>query len=147
MRRTSGPQLSALHSLMERNYALLRQLFPAGATPGSGRLVQVGENLEYELELLFQAPYTTDIIITQTRPEYGSQVLHTQFGVRLYHDAHMAEVSSWQQAVRLQALQPHNHHDAGQGRAEKYHLNELLGDWLRMCLRQGRTPWEALLAV
>lgn len=128
--------------IYERNYALLNGLFTRlieqsaneVATffiPGRGETrVQVVERCRYTLTLVLAEAYSAKAV-----PEIGMQV-------RLYHDAKVAEVISYQ---GFSDLLP-KHRDIGKGspqnHQEKRQANLLLHDWL-VSLQKSQVPLQS----
>ncbi|WP_157981174.1 DUF1249 domain-containing protein [Aliidiomarina haloalkalitolerans] len=130
------PDLQALHSLAERNYAALQRLL--GREPEKlERELLVGDQLRFRISEKSSARYTTDIAIEQLEP-HGHAFVRAAFIVRLYHDARMAEIVDCQGVEGLTAIQT-VHERPGQGRDEKLQLNLHLADWLKLCFQVGRT--------
>ena len=91
-----------------------------------------------------RAKYTTTIHLLECC-KYRSIYENNSINVRLYHDANLAEVISWQHYSRFQARYnyPNLHmHQCD----EKAQLNHFLGELLTHCLLHGRVA-EAILPV
>ena len=125
------PDLQALHSLAERNYAALQTLAWARARKARSANYSSAINLDSEFRKKSSARYTTDIAIEQLEP-HGHAFVRAAFIVRLYHDARMAEIVDCQGVEGLTAIQT-VHERPGQGRDEKLQLNLHLADWLKLC--------------
>ncbi len=93
-----------------------------------------------------RAPYTTTILVSHPEAKALENIaglshqalMMPDLRVRLYHDASMAEVLSWQQhrGIRPRYDYPN---DQMYQRDEKAQLNKFLGEWLSYCLEQGRS--------
>lgn len=128
--------------IYERNYALLTGMFTSlieqsaseVATfyiPGRGETrVQVVERCRYTLTLVLAEAYSAKAV-----PEIGMQV-------RLYNDAGLAEVISYQGFTELLP----KHKDLGKGNPqnhqEKRQANLLLHDWL-VSLQKSQVPLQS----
>lgn len=138
-RKRYVPDLQALHSLAERNYAALQRLL-GHENSKPDRELQVGEQLRFRIAEKSSARYTTDIAIEQLEP-HGHSFVRAAFIVRLYHDARMAEIIDCQGVEGLTALQT-VHERPGHGRDEKLQLNLHLADWLKLCFQVGRASTQ-----
>jgi len=88
-----------------------------------------------ELRVIDRAPYTFTIEVLQkeiAHPFEQARVLR----VRMYHDARMAEVVSWNKHWNTRSRY-HYPNARMYHRDEKYQLNRFLGEWLAHCLAQG----------
>lgn len=133
-RKKYVPDLREMQSLAERNYAAALGLLPAQFQVGDTRQLSLGALLNFEVKVLTNAPYTTDIQVTQL--EQGHAYLNARFVVRLYHDMQLAEMISSQGLERFAASyeQPNpNMHQCD----EKRQINHHLADWLRLCFKRG----------
>lgn len=126
----------------ERNYALLMGMFAKLIEqtvdeaaiiniPGSGETrVQVVERCRYTLTLVLAEAYSVDVV-----PEISMKV-------RLYHDAHLVEVVSYQGFTDMLP----KHMDLGRGNPqnhqEKRQANMLLHDWL-VSLQKSQVPMQS----
>ncbi len=79
--------------------------------------------------------YTTTVSLTQAS-HVGEWVPEPTITVRLYHDARLAEVLSYQKNHRIR--QSYEYPNAKMyHRNEKAQLNAFLGEWLDSCLKSG----------
>lgn len=134
-RKKYVPDLREMQSLAERNYASALGLLGRERVVGATRQLSVGEGLEFEITLLTEAPYTTDIQVTQFGP--GPEFLQARFVVRLYHDMQLAEMISNQGLERFAATYEQPNAQMHQ-RDEKRQINRYLADWFRLCFNRGR---------
>ncbi|MCO4321898.1 DUF1249 domain-containing protein [Aliidiomarina quisquiliarum] len=157
--------LKELHSMAERNYAGLLRLLPEQVLPSAATVqrqgtepeeplwrIQVGEQLDFEISLGLQAPYTTEVIVRQLSEALQTdkitakayQFHQVEFAVRLYHDVRMAEITDYQGATQLTALGPGKQPKRGTKPDEKHQLGGLLADWVKLCIHHGRSAlvWE-----
>ena len=89
-----------------------------------------------QLKVLERAPYTFTIEIKQAEASHAfepSRVMR----VRMYHDARMAEVVSWNRQWNIRSRYDYPNRRMCQ-KDEKYQLNSFLGEWLAHCLARGR---------
>lgn len=124
----------------EANYVRLCKLMPS---------LEQRESWEYQVEakgelpaekiqltMLERAPYTFTLEIKQAQsahPFEQDRVLR----VRMYHDARMAEVVSWNKHWNTRASYDYPNQRMYQ-KDEKLQLNRFLGEWLAHCLARGR---------
>lgn len=154
--------LKELHSLAERNYAGLLRILPEQVLPKYANIgpykeeptwrIKIGEQLDFEITLGLQAPYTTDVIVRQLATskkrvetvQQEQQFHQVEFAVRLYHDVRMAEITDYQGATQLTALGPGKEPKRGAGPDEKRQLSRLLADWVKICIHHGRSAlvWD-----
>ncbi len=130
--------------IYERNYAMLMGMFakqlieqPADEAvtfniPGRGAThVQVVERCRYTLSMVLSEVYSTEVV-----PKISMRV-------RLYHDARLVEVISYQGFTDMLP----KHMDLGQGRPqnhqEKRQANLLLHDWL-VSLQKSCVPMQSI---
>lgn len=135
------PSLREMQSLAERNYAAAVSLLPSAYDVGYQRSLAVGEQLSFQMTVLTDAPYTTDIKIEQQ--DAGPKYLKSSFTVRLYHDLQLAEMISSQGLERFAASYEQPNQNMHQ-RDEKRQINNFLADWLRLCFTKGR--WQDINA-
>lgn len=134
------PDLKELHSFGERNYAALLRLLPQNMHKLN---VYVGEHSNFDLAVVYQAKYTTDISVLQKYS--GNNVpdlLPIDFVVRLYHDAKMAEIIDCQGASALTSIRKGSAPKRANEQDEKRQLALFLKDWLTLCSQQGRVDVE-----
>ncbi|RUO22988.1 DUF1249 domain-containing protein [Aliidiomarina minuta] len=134
--------LREMQSLAERNYAAAASLLPDTFAVGESRTLAIGEQLTFEVRILTDAPYTTDIKIEQLQP-LSPDYLKSSFTVRLYHDMQLAEMIASQGLDRFAAHYEQPNENMHQ-RDEKRQINNFLADWLRLCFNKGR--WQDLTA-
>ncbi len=77
--------------------------------------------------------YTTVIRLSQTLPLPLTLAVNPVMVVRIYHDARVAEVLSYQNHHRFQPRYDYPNPAMCQ-RREKRRVNEFLGEWLSFCL-------------
>lgn len=133
-RKKYVPDLREMQSLAERNYAAAIGLLPAQYEVGQTRQVSMHDSLTFELKVLTDAPYTTDIQVEQ---QQSRALLQTRFVMRLYHDMQLAEIISSQGLERFAASYEQPNPQMHQ-RDERRQINHFLADWLKLCFQRGR---------
>lgn len=121
------------------NYVRLSQLTQVMDNTEFRCLIGVGkQDLAVHFVLLDQAKYTSTWSMTVTSSITSTIVKWPQAQIRAYHDAQLVEVLKWSGQKHFL---PRYDGDNGRGYAkdEKYQLNILLGEWISLCLRTGRT--------
>lgn len=136
------PDLAAFMSLCDANYVKFLKLLPAFDNHDQSasylRCFGLSRN-QHELgiisiEILERAKYTTTLLLKQSSEIEA--VPSTTMQVRLYHDASMAEVLSYQGVAKLKANYAYPNKHMFQ-KDEKVLCNEFLADWLSYCLKFG----------
>jgi len=133
-----------LQSVCERNYWRLKKLLPE-LDQRSGYCFhwrQAGghEQAELRVEVVERSAYTDSLMLSQTTSRLP-WCPRLDMQVRLYHDAEMAEVVSFQAARRILALNRYPN-PAMHSRDEKTQVNEFLAECLEHCLREGYVHWQ-----
>lgn len=134
-----------LQSICERNYWRLRKLLPEmegrsqfcfhWTQPGPGHA-----HAELFIEVVERSPYTVTLMMAQTTSRLP-WCPRLDMEVRLYHDAGMAEVLSFQSARRILAKNRYPN-ALMHARDEKTQVNEFLAECLEHCLREGYIQWD-----
>lgn len=130
------PNLAKMQQVCSRNYALLLRAIPLEYEQGESWSFQINPMLHFVLTVNKLSPYTEDMTLRMhdsTMPKY----MNTEIEFRLYHDAQMVEVTSFQKQTRLRQSYPYPnpklHH-----KDEKMQNNMLLKDWLNMATTAAR---------
>lgn len=89
-----------------------------------------------QVDVLERHKYTTVIKLTQNLPLNFMSIAMSSMIVRVYHDAEVAEVLSYQRQYRFKAKYDYPNPEMCQVR-EKQRVNEFLGEWLDFCLAGG----------
>ena len=97
------------------------------------------------VDVLEKHKYTTVVKLTQNLPLNFLSTAVSSMVVRVYHDAEVAEVLSYQRQYRFKAKYDYPNPEMCQVR-EKLRVNEFLGEWLDFCLAGG-TPVRAVAMV
>jgi uncharacterized protein len=140
--RAYVPDLSAFIGLCDANYVKFMKLLPGfnqvDTNNTDTRVFGLSRN-QHELglisiEIVERSRYTTTVDVQQGAD--ANFIPATSMQVRLYHDASMAEVLSYQGIARLRAnyVYPNEHMYQ---KDEKALCNEFLADWLSYCLKFG----------
>jgi len=127
--------LSAHLAECELNYVRLCRLL-ARMDAGDSREFAIGEGLRVRIVVTERAPYTSMLDIRQQH--FSLPQLDSQMTVRVYHDAGVAEVASFEGCYRVLAKNDYPNRKMHQ-RDEKQQWNRFLGEWLQHCLAQGRS--------
>lgn len=133
--KTNLPELQSICSM---NYAKLGKLMPDAQSSDSW-MYRASNNAEHKLKIKItdRAPYTTTIMIEQSG-NISPWLQQISLGVRIYHDAMMAEVTEWQRHRRWLGRYEYPNKSMYQ-MDEKSQLNQFLSDWLGLCLAQGHS--------
>jgi len=138
------PNLSKLMSDCEINYHRLMRLLPEiddleewrfGVDANTEQLKQVS------IHIVERSKYTTTVAVAQ-ESLLEDWVPKPTLTVRLYHDAQMAEVLTFQRNRYIRQTYTYPNEKMFQP-DEKAQLNVFLGEWLEFCLRSGRALLKA----
>lgn len=138
------PDLSAFMSLCDANYAKFMKLLPdfydGNQNKSDTRCFGLSRSEHalgfINIHIIERAKYTTTLNIEQGATE--KLIPATSMQVRLYHDASMAEVMSYQGIDKLKANYSYPNKLMFQ-KDEKVLCNEFLADWLSYCLKFGHS--------
>ncbi len=126
----------ALMSLYESNY--IRFGWLAGdltALAGSYRSVVPGD-CDLLLTVIGRSPYTTTLNLTYLLPDSAAARAYPDMGVRLYHDARLAEAQEWiasPASAAPKSLRRRMERELGQ----RWGRNVMLNKWLEYCVERG----------
>lgn len=136
--------LAGLQALCAANYVAIEKLLPQLRGELSGRfIVDALGGHDVAVNILERAPYTTILDIEQLG-SVASAAPSPQFQVRVYHDARMAEVVACQGHRHIKPR--YDYPNAGMyQRDEKFQLNRFFGEWLSLCLANGRSVHSNVL--
>jgi uncharacterized protein len=126
----------ALMSLYESNY--IRFGWLAGALPALGGRYRssVQGDCELLLTVIGHSPYTTTLNLTYLLPQETSVRPYPDMGVRLYHDARLAEAQEWpysQGVAPARSLCGRMERELHQ----RWTRNVMLNKWLEYCVERG----------
>lgn len=127
--------LSAHLAECQLNYVRLCRLL-ARMDAGDHREFALGEGIGVSIVVTERAPYTSMLDIRQCHRNLAQ--LNSRLTVRVYHDAGVAEVSSFDGCYRVLARNDYPNQKMHQ-RDEKQQWNRFLGEWLQHCFAQGRS--------
>jgi len=118
----------------ENNYAKLLHVIPAlKYLPRHAELAVMSGSQSLQLGVLERTRYTTAISLCLQHAKGHPWLPQQELTVRLYHDAQVAEVTSFQNHQRFNPAydypNPRMYH-----RNEKQQLNRFLGEWLDYCI-------------
>lgn len=143
-RKPYVPDLQEMAALCEGNYLRLLRLLPSGEAERTFVLSAKNQDARVRIVIDEDHRYTSILSVYQDglSPAW-LQPLALQ--VRMYHDAGMAEVTSWQNEKRFDGryLYPN---PAMRLPDEKVQLNRFLSEWLAHCLRYGRVDKTVVLS-
>lgn len=141
-------------AICEANYLRMSKLLPSMATEDSRVLAISGHHVESqgEVQVLFEieerAPYTTSILVKVNAGVDNTSLVDRALAmpplrVRLYHDASMAEIVSWQHHRRIKPRYDYPNEYMYQ-QDEKAQLNQFLAEWLGHCLAHGHDVQDVI---
>lgn len=142
-RKPYVPDLQEMAALCEGNYLRLTRLLPAGNAERTFVISSQGDEARVRLVVDEDHRYTSILSVYQDGLSPGwLQPLALQ--VRMYHDAGMAEVTSWQNEKRFDGRYRYPN-PAMRLPDEKVQLNRFLAEWLSHCMRHGRAQQPVAL--
>lgn len=127
----------------ELNYMLLCRLLP-GMDAEDRFNYLIKEQYRMNLEIIERCRYTTCIRFSIKSPYQKEWMPETGIDIRLYHDAHLAEVVD-EKGGAMQPVNPYPNPEMQQ-RDEKQGVNEFLGEWLAFCLKHGQSTETIITA-
>lgn len=132
----------------EANYWLLGKLMPDSALRDRWEFTVGREPRAWRMQIRIteRMRYTTTVEICRRDAVDNRWLQMPTLTVRLYHDADIAEVLAWEQHRRLAVRYDYPNFRMYQA-DEKTQFNEFLGEWLNLCLAQGRSLDEVSLPV
>ncbi len=119
--------------IYEYNFHCLTELLPELQRPQRRLLSYVGTAGGLTVDLVESHKYTTIVRLSQTLPVPLTLAASPVMVVRVYHDARVAEVLSYQNHYRFQPRYDYPNPEMCQ-RREKQRVNEFLGEWLSFCI-------------
>lgn len=137
--------LAQLQTQCGENYARLLKLKRACDLSGSIEL-SLEQAGHIHLAITGSSRYTTDMLLEQrsAHPLQGD----TRLGIRLYHDARLAEITEMHPRQRTPARNPYPNAAMHQP-DEKHQWNRFLGEWLTHLEQHGQPQahaWRALVS-
>lgn len=146
-RKRYVPDLQELAALCEANYLRFLRLLP-DAEVGSERVFSITATPDQKATIIMRVeeihPYTT--MLTVKQQGISPAWIHPpSMDVRLYHDASMAEVLSYQNQHRFEGRYQYPNPQMRMP-DEKIQLNRFLADWLEHCLRHGHVEQPFLFS-
>ena len=131
-KRNDKPCSTVLH---ETNYAKLLYVIPSAKTLSSRLQIATLHSSQFiELALLEKSKFTTTLQLDIRHSRQMPWLKHLTLSIRLYHDARVAEVLSFQHHRRFEPKydypNPRMYH-----KNEKQQLNQFLSEWLDYCIK------------
>lgn len=129
----------SLMDLYEQNYIRLRRLIPELADLPDNAISHLAGHLSLHLTVLERTAYTTTLYLTYYFEEPDKSVAEPAITLRLYHDAHQAEVLT---GHLLHGRQHYRRLSSGAVKStgsSKWKLNRFLYKWLGYCLYLGHS--------
>ncbi len=134
LRKKYVPDLQKLQGICSRNYALLVRLLPLEYQNKASWQIEVSEGLRFDLVVIEKTPYTETMKLVQANPAIP-KFMATEIEFRVYHDAQMVEVLSFQKQAKLRQKYSYPNPMLHQ-KDEKVQVNALLKDWLNLVTNQ-----------
>lgn len=123
----------SLMDLYENNYMRLRRLIPDLSSLADNSISHLPGCLSLHLTVLERTKFTTTLYLTYYFEESTQSVAEPALTIRLYHDAHQAEVLTG----HLQHGRKQYDHIPEKAIKIKWKLNRFLYKWLGYCLYLG----------
>lgn len=134
IRKKYVPDLQKLQGICSRNYGLLVRLLPLEYEQKANWAIKVADSLEFNLTVVDKTPYTETMKLSQNNPSIP-RFMATEIEFRIYHDAQMVEVLSFQKQTRIRQKYTYPNPMLHQ-KDEKIQVNALLKDWLNLVTNQ-----------
>ena len=125
----------SLMDMYENNYMRLRRLIPDLAKSPDSAISHLPGCLSLHMTVLERTRFTTTIYLTYYFEEANKSVAEPALTIRLYHDAHQAEVLTG----HLQHGRQHYNHIPEKAKKIKWKLNRFLYKWLGYSLYLGHS--------
>ena len=125
----------SLMDLYEHNYMRLRRLIPDVTVLPESAVSEVPGCLSLFADVIDHTDFTTTLRLTYHFHDEESVVLEPDITLRIYHDAHQAEVLTG----HLKHGRLHYDHIPEETLAIKWKLNRFLYKWLGFCLHLGHS--------
>lgn len=131
--------LVAQQAMGDMNYLRLRKLLPDLDQRNHwcfSLCLPLGQEWQIAVQVEERARFTTTVLLSR---HHGPcrWTRSPSMRVRLYHDARMAEVVAWERHRVAQGRYEYPNRKMYQA-DEKAQLNRFLGEWLNLCLAQGK---------
>lgn len=140
-RRRYTVDLTAHMAECDANYVRLHRLLPElfDTDVRTVRLPLPGDDRTLVFRVVERCPYTTEVAVRfhSETASWHRMVPAPSLRVRLYHDARTAEVIAYQGEDRFHGRYEYPNHEMRLP-DEKVQLNRFLGEYLALCLDQGR---------
>lgn len=122
--------------LYEGNYRKLAELVPDLSGVEQAIILGKREKITVHLQVTERFKYTSTLTLTCHAIDAHRHVSNPCLKIRLYHDAKVAEVLSFQGHSRIEAIYPYPNPQMYH-RDEKRQVNRFLGELLNYCLFKG----------
>lgn len=134
--RTMKYDVSQQADYYETNFERLAWLVPRLASAHGVLLSHGTDGMSLQLTIVERSKYTTTIALTHHLRSKDAIVTDPFMKIRIYHDARVAEVLSYQCQSQLQIFHPDATLNIPNLR-EKCRINRFLGEWLDYCIAYG----------
>lgn len=138
MIRRYVPDLSEQNALCEANFLRLEKLL-GNLDHSRYRFHWYGRDetpVRMRVEVVERFKFTSTLNLIKRNPALPEPMDQFQLTIRMYHDARMAEVVTWQNGRQLSGVYPYPNERMYQI-DEKAQANVFLGEWLGHLLRHG----------
>lgn len=132
------PALKRLHEVQEEIYRQLHLLLPDDFAFHDSMRSRVAGSPDLRLEVLERHPYTTFFRLTYEFGEGEERSYAPDAHIRFYHDAHIAEATSFNVAQGCSRT-AHPSYPVKQLMQQAWRRNRALDRWLDYLLRQGHS--------
>lgn len=143
MTRRYIPDLSAQNAVCEANYLRLEKLL--GDMEHSRyryRWSGQGEQkVRMRADIIERFKFTTTLTLVKENQSLPKPMDQFQLTIRMYHDARMAEVVTWQSGRQFSGVYPYPN-DRMYQIDEKAQANVYLGEWLAHLMQHGQTEQQ-----
>lgn len=131
------PDLPEQNALSEANFLRLEKLLGDMDLPHYRfHWYDLESRVQMEVAVIERFKFTSTLVLTKSNPALPGPMRNVQLTIRMYHDARMAEVVSWENSRQLSGVYPYPNERMYQV-DEKAQANLYLSEWLTHLLRHG----------
>ena len=135
----------SLMTLYESNYVRLKRLIPDLRQVPDEQVSEVSGDCRLYMKVVERSPYTTTLTLTYLFDTPAGVIADPDLQIRIYHDAHLAEVlqcARWHRHDVLAAIKSDLHSQL----SDRWLRNVMLNKWLDYCVECGH-QFQSILPI